>query len=224
MSSRPVLIVGNRTYSSWSLRPWVFLRHSGVDFDTEMVPLDTPEFAARVGGDLPSGKVPLLVDGELKVWDSLAICEYMRETHKIADAWPRERAARATARSIVAEMHSGFNALRSAMPMNLRRETEALPAVPADAMRDIERISAIWRDCRARFGSAGTFLFGRFSIADAFYAPVATRFHSYAVALDAVNQAYVDAIRALPAMQEWQQLALAEAQRIDKYEQIGRSP
>src|SRR5688572_15807633 len=107
MATRPVLIIGNRNYSSWSLRPWLFLRHFGIEFDSEVVPLDTPEFAARVGVDLPSGRVPMLVDGDLKVWDSLAICEYAREKYAIADAWPRERTARATARSVVAEMHSG---------------------------------------------------------------------------------------------------------------------
>jgi len=220
MSSRPVLIIGNRTYSSWSLRPWLFLRHFGVDFDTEMVPLDTPQFAARVGVDLPSGRVPMLIDGDLKVWDSLAICEYMRETHKIADAWPRERAARATARSVVAEMHSGFAALRNAMPLNLRREQQPLPTVDADVARDIERILSLWRDCRARFGAEGPFLFGRFSIADAFYAPVVARFHTYAVPLDAVAAAYSTAVRDLPAMQEWRELARAESQRIEKYERV----
>ena len=144
MSNRPLLLIGNQNYSSWSLRPWLFLRHAGVDFDFEMVPLDTPAFAERIGALSPTGKVPLLVDGERVIWDSLAICEYAREHYHIADAWPREPHARAVARSVVAEMHSGFAALRTAMPMNLRRTPAPLPEVSADVARDIARIIAFW--------------------------------------------------------------------------------
>ena len=220
MSARPTLIIGNRNYSSWSLRPWLFMQHSGIDFVTEMVPLQTERFVERVGALSPTQKVPLLLDGAIKVWDSLAICEYVREHYKVADAWPREPEARATARSVVAEMHSGFAALRTAMPMNVRRTPQALPAIGADVAQDIARIIALWQDCRARFGSGGDALFGRFGIADAFFAPVAMRFHSYAVALEGSAQAYADYLRHLPAMREWCEAATAEAERIDKYETL----
>lgn len=218
MSARPTLIIGNRNYSSWSLRPWLFMRHSGIDFVTEMVPLQTERFAERVGALSPTQKVPLLLDGAIKVWDSLAICEYVREHFKVADAWPREPEARAMARSVVAEMHSGFAALRTAMPMNIRRAPQPLAVVDEDVARDIERVIGLWQDCRARFGSSGEFLFGRFGIADAFFAPVTARFYSYAVPLDGAAKAYAEAIRSLPAMREWREAATAEVERIEKYE------
>jgi glutathione S-transferase len=221
MSNRPLLLIGNQNYSSWSLRPWLFLRHAGVDFDFEMVPLDTPAFAERIGALSPTGKVPLLVDGERVIWDSLAICEYAREHYHIADAWPREPHARAVARSVVAEMHSGFAALRTAMPMNLRRTPAPLPEVSADVARDIARIIALWQDCRARFGGDGEFLFGRFGIADAFFAPVVARFQSYAVALDGTALAYVNSIASLPAMREWRRDAETEGQALAKYDSAG---
>jgi len=218
MAARPTLIIGNRNYSSWSLRPWLFMQSSGIDFVTEMVPLQTERFAERVGALSPTHKVPLLLDGAIKVWDSLAICECVREQYKVADAWPRQPEARAVARSVVAEMHSGFAALRNAMPMNLRRTPQALPAVADDVHQDIARIIALWQDCRERFGAEGEGLFGRFGIADAFFAPVAMRFHSYAVALEGSAQAYADYLRNLPAMREWRDAANAEVERIDKYE------
>ena len=212
MTTRPVLVIGNKNYSSWSLRPWLLLRQHGVMFDEMRLPLDTPEFASAIPRWSPSGRVPALRHGELVVWDSLAICEYANEAFLAGAGWPVDIAARATARSASAEMHSGFQALRSALPMNCRRRVSGF-APDAAAKRDIERVCALWRDCRGRFAT-GHFLFGGFSIADAMYAPVALRFITYGIALDADARAYVDALLALPALQEWLRDAGAEAETL----------
>jgi glutathione S-transferase len=204
------LIIGDKNLSSWSLRPWLLLRHFGVAFDEVRLPLDTPEFAARIGHYTPTARVPVLHDGELVVWDSLAICEYVNEVWLDGAGWPRERAARARARSVSAEMHSGFGDLRRSMPLNVnQRRKDFVPA--ADVRRDIERVVAIWRECRARSAGQGAFLFGDFSIADAMYAPVASRFVSYGIEVGAVERAWMDAVFALPAMQQWVAGARAEA-------------
>jgi glutathione S-transferase len=210
------LVVGNKNYSSWSLRPWLAMRQAGIAFDEVVIPLYRPESKAAILAQSPAGKVPVLRHGDRVVWDSLAIMEYLAETCPDAAFWPENPAARALARCISAEMHAGFQALRGGMSMNLR---EHLPGQGrSDAVAaDIARVTAIWRECRERFGEPGPFLFGRFSIADAMYAPVATRFRTYAVELDPVCQAYADTILALPSFLEWQAAAEAEPWVITTY-------
>lgn len=212
-----VLVVGDRNYSSWSLRGWLPLKQTGIDFEEILVPLMSRETRPAILAHSPSGKVPLLKYGEDTVWDSLAIAEYLAEHFPTVGLWPADPAARAVARSVTAEMHSGFMPLRRALPMNLRAH---FPNHPRDAAvdADVARVQDIWRDCRGRFGANGPFLFGRFTVADAFYAPVVGRFRSYDVPLDAVCQAYADAVWQTPAMQEWVAAALAESHIIPEYE------
>jgi glutathione S-transferase len=175
------LVIGNKNLSSWSLRPWLLLKHLGIGFREIKLILDTPTFAAQIAAYSPAGRVPVLVDGDRHIWDSLAICEYANERAQ-GRGWPADAAARAHARSISAEMHSGFSALRESWPMNTVGRSMRTPASAAVA-RDVERIERIWTDCRARYGSEGPWLCGRFSIADAMYAPVALRFNTYDAAL-----------------------------------------
>lgn len=207
------LVIGNKNYSSWSLRPWLLLRQSGVAFDEVRLPLDTPEFHARVGHYSPSQRVPVLHDDGLVVWDSLAICEYANERWLDGRGWPADRVARAVARSAAAEMHSGFAALRSQLPMNVRRQPNHHRG-DADAARDLARVQALWRDLRTQHGQAGPFLCGEFGIVDAMYAPVCLRMLGYGIAVDDTASAYIDAIQALPAMREWVAAALAETERV----------
>jgi glutathione S-transferase len=202
MSDKPVLVIGSKNYSSWSLRPWLLLSAFGVAFDEVLLPLDTPEFYSRIGDYSSAGRVPVLHDGEVRVWDSLAIVEYANERWLGGRGWPADVAARATARAISAEMHSGFGALRSELPMNCRKRVKNHPT-SVEARADIARVKAIWREARARHGKSGPFQVGAFGIADAMYAPVVMRFVSYDVDLDATARAYADAILALPAMQAW---------------------
>ncbi|MEN4917285.1 glutathione S-transferase family protein [Achromobacter spanius] len=204
------LIIGNKNYSSWSMRPWIALRAAGVPFTEQKVGLFTEEFAKRLGAVSPAGLVPVLLDGDFAVWDSLAICEYAAERHPDAGLWPQDAKARARARSLAAQMHSGFPALRQAMPMNIEAD---LPGIefPEAAQQDISRMQAIWHDTRAEFGQGGPFLFGKFSVADAFFAPVVSRFVTYGVAAAGPVRDYMDAVLALPAMQEWMRDARAEA-------------
>jgi glutathione S-transferase len=207
---RPQLVIGTKRYSSWSLRAWLALKQAGVTFEEIVIRLRQPDSKARIAQYSPSGRLPFLRDDDVSVWDSLAICEYVAEMLPGAYLWPKDRSARAVARSVAAEMHSGFPALRDHLSMDVAR-TIALPVIPEAAQADIARIQAIWTDCRRRFGTTGgPFLFGGFTLADAMYAPVATRFRTYGVKLDPVCQAYVDAIMALPAMIEWVQAAKLE--------------
>jgi glutathione S-transferase len=203
------LVVGNKNYSSWSLRPWLAMREAGIAFDEVVIPLYRPESKAAILAQSPAGKVPVLRHGDRVVWDSLAIMEYLAETLPDAALWPRDPAARALARCLSAEMHAGFPALRGGMSMSLREHRPGQGRSDAVAA-DIARVTAIWRDCRARFGERGPFLFGGFTIADAMYAPVATRFRTYAVELDPVCQAYADTILALPSFLAWQAAAEEE--------------
>lgn len=203
------LIIGNRNYSSWSLRAWLAMRAAGLAFDEIVIPLDQPETAARIAAFSPAGRVPVLRHGDLAVWDSLAICEYVAELAPEARLWPAGRDARAMARSVSAEMHSGFAALRSALPMNIRAHRPGV-AIEDDTRADIARICTIWRDCRREFGAGGPFLFGHFTIADAMFAPVASRFHSYGTEVDETAMHYIEAIRSSPAMGEWSAAAAAE--------------
>lgn len=195
------LVIGDKNLSSWSLRPWLLLRHFDIAFDEVRLPLDTPEFYRRIPHYSSSGRVPVLQHGELVVWDSLAILEYVNETFLGGRGWPTDAAARAVARAVSAEMHSGFTALRTQLPMNCRLRSKI--ALDANAQRDIERVTALWRNTRARFGANGLFLFGEFSIADAMYAPVVLRFVSYDIEVGVIERDYMNALLALPALQQW---------------------
>jgi glutathione S-transferase len=211
------LVIGNKNYSSWSLRPWLALRHAGIPFEEVRIPLYRPESAAALAAWSPSGKVPALHDGDVRVWDSLAIGEYLHERFPDKHLWPADAAARAVARSVSAEMHSGFDGLRQSMWMNIRARYPDKGRTP-ECLKDIRRILAIWTDCRARFGQGGDFLFGRFGIADAMFAPVVLRFQTYGVVLEDAAKDYADAMLALPALQAWVADAVAETERIGKYE------
>lgn len=202
------LVIGDHNISSWSLRPWLALKQSGLPFEEVLIPLRSATTKVEILKYSPSGKVPCLIDGETVVWDSLAICEYLAE--KVSTLWPSERKARAEARSVSAEMHSGFPALRQGMPLDVRASQPFLQP-SADVMADVARIVAIWEDCRARYSRTGPFLFGHFTNADAMYAPVAFRFLTYHVELPEASQKWVETMAALPAMQEWRQASIAEA-------------
>jgi glutathione S-transferase len=202
------LVIGNKNYSSWSLRPWLALAHHQIPFREVIIPIHTPETPAAIGQYSPAGKVPVLIDGEAMVWESIAILEHLAERFPDTQLWPEDFAARAHARAISSEMHAGFAALRNHCPMNLKRKKKR--ALTPDVAANVRRIAEIWRDARARFGAGGEFLFGAFSAADCMYAPVATRFVSYEIETDAVSAAYIDAIYRLLAFQEWQKAGLAE--------------
>jgi len=196
------LIIGTKRYSSWSLRPWLALKQAQLSFTETVIELRQPDTKDEIGLCSPSGKIPVLKHGGLTVWDSLSICEYVAELACAHSLWPENRGARAVARSVSAEMHSGFVPLRQNLPMDSGADFPDFTP-PEDAAADIERIQAIWRDCRSRFGSGGDFLFGRWSMADAMFAPVVFRFESYRIPQDPVCEAYMQAMLALPGMQQW---------------------
>jgi glutathione S-transferase len=204
----PTLVIGNRNYSSWSLRPWLLLRQFGVPFAEEVLPLDTPEFAPRLAAFSGAGRVPVLLDAGRTVWDSLAICEYANERWLDGAGWPVDIGLRALARSASAEMHSGFTAMRAQLPMSVRRRPNAYRWDDA-AQRDIDRVQALWRQLRANAGE-GSFLLGTFGIVDAMFAPVCVRFRAYGAQVDATAAAYMATIFGLPAFLEWEAAALAE--------------
>jgi len=211
------LVIANKNYSSWSMRGWLALRLAGVEFDEIVIPLQVETTKTAIAEHSPSGLVPALnVDG-VTIWDSLAIAETIAERHPDTPVWPADPGARGVARSVAAEMHSGFRALRTEMPMNIRASHPGHGLTP-DVETDIRRIADIWRDCRARFGDGGPYLFGEVSAADAFYAPVVTRFRTYGVALDDVCQAYSDAVYAWPAVAEWCAAAEDEPWHIAGYD------
>jgi glutathione S-transferase len=205
------LIIANKNYSSWSLRPWLLLKQLRIPFDEEKLSFNDPSFKARVRAVSPTGLVPVLLDGELAVWDSLAIVEYLAEKFPDRGVWPAARAARARARSVCAEMHSCFRALRSRLPMNCELDLP-MPVLDLETRRDVDRICDLWADC-AHFadGAGGPFLFGDFSAADAYFAPVVRRFISYEIGLPEAARRYVATMDALPAMKEWVAAARAEA-------------
>ncbi len=216
--SEPTLVIGNKNYSSWSLRPWLAMRVAGIPFAEHRIPLYGPGSKDQIVVYSPAGKVPCLADGDLRVWDSLSICEYLAEKHP--GLWPQDPAARALARSVSAEMHSGFANLRAKMSMNIRKRYPGLGRTP-ESLADVARIVSLWSDCRARYGKGGRFLFGAFSIADAMYAPVVLRFRTYEVELPADCRAYSDAVLALPAMQDWIAAAMAETESLPQFELYG---
>jgi glutathione S-transferase len=208
------LVIGNKNYSSWSLRPWLALKAAGQVFDEVLIVLRRPETKAEILLHSAAGKLPVLKHGDLTIWESLAICDYIAETWPEAGLLPEDTRARAVARSVMSEMHAGFMPLRRELPMDICKLSPLAQngVTPGDeAKLDIARVQQIWQDCRGRFGKKGDFLFGGFTLADAMYAPVATRFRSYGVALDPVSEAYVNAIYAWPAMQEWCAAAAKEA-------------
>ena len=215
--SELTLVIGNKNYSSWSLRPWLVLKQFGIPFTEIRVPLYGSGTKEKILSHSPSGKVPVLHDGDITVWDSLAICEYLAEHFPQSQLWPEEPAARALARAICAEMHTGFTDLRQHMTMNIRGHFPGKGMTP-EVAQDIERIQAIWRDCRARFGASGAYLFGAFSIADAFFAPVVLRFVTYAPALDDGTKTYMETLLKLPALQEWIAAGKAETETIPAFE------
>ncbi len=207
--TRPTLVIGNKNYSSWSLRGWLLLRGFDIEFDEVQLKFESDAWRQHIGRWSPSGLVPVLwLDGE-PVWDTLAIAETVAERWPQKNVWPRAARARALARSACAEMHAGFRSLRAAMPMNIRGAYPGKGMSP-EVERDIDRILAIWTLCRERYGQGGELLFGAFTAADAFYAPVASRFATYAVPLPPVGRAYVDAVLALPAVREWSAAGRAE--------------
>jgi glutathione S-transferase len=214
------LVIGNKNYSSWSMRPWLALRAKQIPFEEVFIPL-------YVGGadkqrllDLSgAGKVPILIDGEVTVWDSLAIIEYVAERFPDKQLWPEAPAQRAHARSISAEMHSGFAALRNECGMNLHRQVRAV-ALSSEARADISRVQEIWTECRARYGKSGPFLFGALSAADAMFAPVVHRFRTYAVEVAPEVQAYMATMMSLPAFAEWTRAGLAETLVIERLETV----
>jgi len=194
------LVIGNRNYSSWSLRAWLLLKHLGLEFEEIVIPLDRPETREQIERQSPSGRLPLLRDGELQIWDSLAICEYAAEL--TGQGWPRARAARAVARAVSAEVHSGFTTLRSLWPMNARARNRHT-AITVALEEDIERIDALWNDCRGRFGSGGPWLFGEYSVADAMYAPVVLRFNTYGARISQAARWYMATVLEDAQLQEW---------------------
>jgi glutathione S-transferase len=203
------LYIGNKNYSSWSMRPWIAMKVAGIAFKEEVISLDAKDFKARVTKISGTGKVPALVDGDLHVWESLAILDYLAENFPQAGLWPTAAKARAHARTIAAEMHAGFVPLRRHCPMNMWRPPKPRELTP-EVAADVRRIEFIWTDCRTRFGGDGPFLFGSFGAADAMYAPIVSRFETYAVDVGPVARAYMQAVQTLPAWQEWRAAAIQE--------------
>jgi len=205
------LVIGNKNYSSWSLRPWIAMKALGIAFEEIVIPfgepIGNPEFKAKLAAYTPAGKVPVLIDGETRVWETLAILEYLAERFPAKQLWPADVQARAAARVLASEMHAGFSALRGECPMNIRRPIKPR-AISAAAQADVARIEAMWKEARARHG--GPFLFGKFSAADAMYAPVVTRLNTYGINVGRDTRDYMDAVLGLPAFAEWRAASIAE--------------
>jgi glutathione S-transferase len=203
------LVIANKNYSSWSLRPWMAMTMAGLPFDESMILLDTPTMKKEIAEHSGAGRLPVLHHGKTTIWETLAILEYLAETFPEKKLWPKSKAARAVARAISNEMHAGFTGLRNACPMNLRRPQK--PVVLNEATKaDVARIEGIWRECRKTYGKGGKFLFGKFCNADAMFVPVATRFETYAIPVAKDTRAYMDAVMATKAFQTWKAAALKE--------------
>jgi len=215
------VVIGNKNYSSWSMRGWLMARIAGIEFEEVVIPLDLPETQPAIRKHSPSGRVPVLLHRGLAIWESLAIAEYLNDLKPEAGLWPSSAAARAHARAISAEMHAGFAELRNNMPMNIRASYPGKGMTPG-VRADIERITGLWRDCRKRFAGAfqkdDGFLFGTFGAADAMYAPVVTRLRTYGVKVDSDGDAYCNAVLAHPAVKEWIDAAKHEPWLISAYE------
>ena len=203
------LIIGNKNYSSWSMRPWIAMKVAGIPFEETVISLNAPDFKPRLLAVSGTGKVPTLIDGDVKVWESLAILEYLAEKFPEAGLWPKDPAARALARAIANEMHAGFLPLRRLLPMNMWRPVIKRELTP-EVIVNLQRVESMWSDCRARYGQGGPFLFGRYGAADAMYAPVVSRLHTYAVDVSAGTRAYIDAVMALPSWTEWHAAGIKE--------------
>jgi glutathione S-transferase len=221
--SQPRLVIGNKNYSSWSLRAWLCLRKCNVEFEEVLIPLDTPEFKARIGDYSPTGRVPVLSHEGRAIWDSLAICEYLNEAFAGGSLWPQDLASRSLGRCMVAEMHSGFMAFRSEMPMNCRALNRRVP-MNESLQQDIDRLCSLWTIALADHAEIGPWLLGEFSIADAMFAPVVMRFRNYGVQLPAVVQAYCDHVLADEDMQVWVGQALQETWVVEADEAGSESP
>ena len=215
----PLLILGSKNYSSWSLRPWLFLRKLSFEFTERVIAFDAPDYQQQIAAVSPSGRVPLLVLDEDKIWDSLAICEFAADA--IGKGLPHAKTARGVARSVAAEMHSGFLALREQCPMNIRARGRRVPW-NADLARDVRRVDALWSGCRVKYGADGAWLFGDFSIADAMFAPVLFRFQTYGADLSPESRAYYDHALADPEMKAWQQAALQETHVLPQVDLVGK--
>jgi glutathione S-transferase len=212
------LVIGNKNYSSWSMRPWLAMRELGIEFEEVQIPLRQHDSLERKLAYSPAGKVPILIDGDLRVWDSLAIVEHLSDRFPHKRLWPTDSETRAAARSVSAEMHSGFTSLRARMPMNCRARRPEAGRGPG-VQEDIDRVREIWRECRERQNATGEFLFGKFTAADAMFAPVASRFQTYGVELDGVEAEYAQAILALPAVASWMQASREEPWSIAKFDE-----
>ena len=209
------LVIGNKNYSSWSLRPWLVLTHFKIPFKEILIPLARPESKAAVLKHSPSGKVPLLKHGKTIVWESLAICDYLADLFPSRNMWPKDKAKRAYGRSIASEMHAGFFNLRKACPMNVRARTPV--ALTPEVAKDVNRITAIWEDGRKKHGKSGNFLCGDFSIADAMFAPVVFRFRTYGIPVSGPAKKYMNAMLDLPAVKKWEEAALKEIWVIERH-------
>jgi glutathione S-transferase len=214
----PLLVIGSKNYSSWSLRPWLLLRKVGFDFEEHVIQFDALDYQAQIAHYSPSRRVPLLIDGDLKIWDSLAICEYGAEV--TGRGIPRERGARALSRSVAAEMHSGFATLRNDFPMNVRAKDRRVALSP-QLGAEISRIDQLWSECRARYGAGGGWLFGEFSIADAMFSPVLFRFQTYGADLLPDSAAYLQYALKDPLLLDWQRASLAEGHPLPAVDQVG---
>ena len=212
------LVIGNKNYSSWSLRPWLAMTQAGIPFTEHFVRLFHGDWRAELAKVSPTVKVPVLLHGDVAVWESLAILDYLADRHPDKGLWPADDAARAMARSAAAEMHAGFTALRNLMPMNLRRDDLKGRGRGPGLDKDVDRVTALWRECRERFGAGGPFLFGAFTNADAMFAPVVTRLDTYGVDLDPVCAEYSQAVLTMPAFKQWKAAALEEPWIIDEDE------
>lgn len=213
--TKPLLVIGNKKYSSWSLRPWLLLKHLNARFDEVRIPLDTPEFLSQVSQYSGAGRVPVYVEGDKRIWDSLSIAEYLAEAHP--QLWPLDPNARAFARSMVAEMHSGFTGLRSALPMNCSANQRVV-TLSSSALSDIQRIENIWMQCAHYADGKGPWLFGTFSIADAFFAPVVVRFQGYQLELGSETKRYCETQLANPHLQQWIAAGQAESEVLESEE------
>ncbi|MFM9973039.1 MAG: glutathione S-transferase family protein [Beijerinckiaceae bacterium] len=211
------LVIGNKNYSSWSLRPWIAMKQIGLSFEESVIPMTMANTRAEMLKHSPTGLVPTLIDGEVTIFETIAILEYLNDAYPEAGLWPKPLAARAHARAISAEMHAGFAALRRDCPMNIRRAVKKHSVSP-EAQRHVERIDALWSDARQRFGKGGDFLFGHFTNADAMYAPIINRFHVYDLPRSKTAQTYMDAMMALPAWKEWEKASNAESWVIESSE------
>ncbi len=213
------LVIVNKAYSSWSLRPWMVMTHFGIPFEETVIPMGRPETRAEILKFSPTGKCPMLQDGDVEVWESLAIIEYLAERFPDLAIWPRAHSARAHARALSSEMHAGFTALRQHCPTQFLRPVRKI-ALPAEVESDVARIEDAWTQTRVRFGADGPFLFGAFTAADAMFAPVVNRLHIYDIATSPATRAYMDAIMALPAWKAWIAGAEGEPWRIESYDQV----